>query len=198
MTIFTFLVYCEKCGHIKQSHNIHSKYKYVNETEKDKIDNSDKIQKERDRFWERYSEITKEYKKKKNIKETKEREKNDLIYEKNKFINKKYSLNRNKDILNNSINNIYNDILLLIIDLIHFENDIKNNCINKKHIEIENDYINTLIFQNEIICANDQIYELKKIKRYNEIYLYLKDISEFELNKKGGKYYVDKIENELY
>ena len=142
--------------------------------------------------------ITKEYNIKKNIKETKEREKNDLIYEKNKFINKKYSLNRNKDILNNSINIIYNDILLLIIDLIHFENDIKNNCINKKHIEIENDYINTLIFQNEIICANDQIYELKKIKRYNEIYLYLKDISEFELNKKGGKYYVDKIENELY
>ena len=117
---------------------------------------------------------------------------------KKKFIDKKCSLNRNKDILNNSINIIYNDILLLIIDLIHFENDIKNNCINKKHIEIENDYINTLIFQNEIICANDQIYELKKIKRYNEIYLYLKDISEFELNKKGGKYYVDKIENELY
>ena len=197
-TIFTFSGYCEKCGHRKESHNIHSKYKYVNETEKDKIDNSDKIQKERDRFWERYSEITKEYNIKKNIKETKEREKNDLIYEKNKFINKKYSLNMNIDILNNSINNIYNDILSLIIDLIHFENDIKNNCINKKHIEIENDYINTLIFQNEIICANDQIYELKKIKRYNEIYLYLKDISEFELNKKGGKYYVDKIENELY
>ena len=179
----------------KQSHNIHSKYKYVNETEKDKIVNSDKTQKERERFWEKYSEITKEYNRKKNIKGTKEREKNDLIYEKNKFIDKKYSLNKNKDILNNSINHIYNDILLLIIDLIHFENDIKNNCINKKHIEIENDYINTLIFQNEIIYENEQIYELKKIKSYNEIYLYLKDISEFELNIKGGKYFVDKIEN---
>ena len=69
---------------------------------------------------------------------------------------------------------------------------------NKKHIEFENDYIKTLLFQNEIICANDQIYELKKIKRYNEIYLYLKDKSEFELNKKGGKYFVDKIDNLLY
>jgi hypothetical protein len=139
-----------------------------------------------------------EYYRKINIKENKERENNKLINEKNQFINKKYSFNNDKDILNSNIKNIYSDISLIIIDLIHMKDKITNNCMNKKHIEIENDYINTLLFQNEIIGTNDQINELNKIKRYNEIYLYLKDISKLELNKKGAKYFIDKIENLLY
>ena len=196
--IFTFSGYCEECGHLKSSHNIHSRYKYVDETERDKIDNSDKIQKERDRFWEKYNEIINEYYRKKNLKENKEREKNSLINEKNQYLNKKYYFTNDKDILNINIKNIYNDISLIIIEIIYLKDKIKNNCLNKKHFEIENEYINTLLFQIENIGENNQINELKQIKRYNEIYLYLKDISEFELKRKGTKNFLDKIENLLY
>ena len=43
-----------------------------------------------------------------------------------------------------------------------------------------------------------QIKKLKDLKRYNEIFKGLKDISSYELNKNGVKFYIDKIENLLY
>ena len=87
---------------------------------------------------------------------------------------------------------------MIFIEIIHLKDKINKNCLNKKHFEIENEYINTLLFQIETNGENNQINELKQIKRYNEIYLYLKDISEFELKRKGTKYFIDKIENLLY
>ena len=39
---------------------------------------------------------------------------------------------------------------------------------------------------------------LKQLKRYNEIYLFFKSVSEFELNKKRVIYLIDKIENLFY
>lgn len=196
--IFTLSGYCKECGHHKSSHDIHSTYKYVDETERDKIDNSEKIQKERDRFLEKYKEIINENYRKKNLKENKEREKNSLIKKKNQYLSKKYNFNKDKDILNSNIKKIYNEISLIIIEVIHLKDKIYNNCLNKKHFEIEIEYINTLLFQIENIGENNQINELKQIKRYNEIYLYLKDISEFELKAKGAKYFLDKIENLFY
>ena len=196
--IFTFSGYCKECGHLESSHNIHSRYKYIDETERDKIDNSDKIQKERNNFTKKSDEIITEYYRKRNLKENTEREINSLINEKNQYLDKKYNFANDKDILNSNIKNIYNDISLIIIDIINLKDKIKNNCLNNKHFEIENEYINTLLFQIETNGENNQINELKQIKRYNEIYLYLKDISEFELKRKGTKYFIDKIENLLY
>ena len=72
------------------------------------------------------------------------------------------------------------------------------NIINKKHIEIENEFINSLLFENNMINIDDKINELKQLKRYNEIYLFFKSVSEFELNKKGVIYLIDKIESLLY
>ena len=147
---------------------------------------------------EKYKEIINENYRKKNLKENKEREKNSLIKKKNQYLNKKYNFTKDKDILNSNIKKIYNEISLIIIEVIHLKDKIYNNCLNKKHFEIENEYINTLLFQIENIGENNQINELKQIKRYNEIYLYLKDISEYELKAKGTKYFLDKIENLLY
>ena len=49
-----------------------------------------------------------------------------------------------------------------------------------------------------MINIDDKINELKQLKRYNEIYLFFKSVSEFELNKKGVIYLIDKIESLLY
>ena len=67
-----------------------------------------------------------------------------------------------------------------------------------KNIEIENEFINSLLFENNMINIDDKIKELKQLKRYNEIYLFFKSVSEFELNKKRVIYLIDKIENLLY
>ena len=67
-----------------------------------------------------------------------------------------------------------------------------------KNIEIENEFINSLLFENNMISIDYKIKELKQLKRYNEIYLFFKSVSEFELNKKRVIYLIDKIENLLY
>ena len=79
----------------------------------------------------------------------------------------------------------------MFINILNMRDKIKN-------IEIENEFINSLLFENNMINIDDKIKELKQLKRYNEIYLFFKSVSEFELNKKRVIYLIDKIENLLY
>ena len=52
---------CEKCGHHKSSHTLHSGSKWVDEIERNKIYNYSKIQEEHDKYWKKYREINDEY-----------------------------------------------------------------------------------------------------------------------------------------
>ena len=198
--IFNFSGYCEKCGHSKRNHNIHDRYKFIDENERRKIDNSEKIKKENDYYWERYNEIIDEYYKMKNLKENKEREINELKYEKNKLESEKYFFINEKEILNNKIKEIYKDILFIVLDLIETNNIIKNYGMNQKHCEMENEYINTLIFQleqNNDKNSYTKIKMLNDVKRYNEIINEIKDLNGNELNESRIEMFIDKIKKFL-
>ena len=172
----------------------------MDENERRKIDNSEKIKKENDYYWERYNEIIDEYYKMKNLKENKEREINELKYEKNKLESEKYFFINEKEILNNKIKEIYKDILFIVLDLIETNNIIKNYGMNQKHCEMENEYINILIFQLE--QKNDRnsytkIKMLNDVKRYNEIINEIKDLNGNELNESRIEMFIDKIKKFL-
>ena len=199
--IFNFLGYCVECGHSKSNHNIHKSYKYVNENEKSKIDNSIKIKKEKEYFWQKYDEIIHEYNKMRNIKENKEREINNLKKEKNQLNDQKYYYINEKEKINNIIKETYKDISSFVLDLINMNEIIKKYGMNQQHCEIENVYIDTLLSQveqNNCKDSYDKIEKLKEYKRYNDIFKILSNISAYDLKEKGVKFFIDKIEKYLY
>ena len=71
---------CEECGHSKGSHTLHSGSKWIDEVERNKVDNYSRIQEENDKYWIKYNEINDEYNNKMNQKHSKE---NELIYDSN-------------------------------------------------------------------------------------------------------------------
>ena len=71
---------CEECGHSKGSHTLHSGSKWIDEVERNKVDNYSRIQEENDKYWKKYNEINDEYNNKMNQKHSKE---NELIYDSN-------------------------------------------------------------------------------------------------------------------
>ena len=72
---------------------------------------------------------------------------------------------------------------------------IKKSAMNEYHIEIENEYLDSLIERiNQISIKNDtEIEKLKESKKYNEIYQRLKDISQEELNKNGPENFLKEL-----
>ena len=199
-TVFPFFSYgCDICGHGKASHNVHTSSKYVDEIEKNKINNYSKIQAERDYFWKKYQEITDEYYKKTEEKYKKERELNNLNDEKRQLNDSKNYYINNKEKINENINKIYMKITLIIMELIKINYKIKNIAMNQYHIDIENEYIDSTIFRIEQSSKDkdDEIKKLREFKRYNEIFNELKEISEEQLIKKGTEYFIEKIKTKL-
>ena len=173
---------CEKCGHHKSSHKLHSGLKWVDEIEKNKINNYSKIQEENDKYWKKYREINDEYNKKMNQKHSKEnelyqlnKEKSGIVSEENKYISDKINLDYN-------IKKIFSEIKSNLLDLINISQVIKNIAMNKFHIEIENEYIQFLIHNlQEIVGAKLSVIKgLKDSQIYNNIFLKISEMTEEE------------------
>ena len=173
---------CEKCGHHKSSHKLHSGLKWVDEIEKNKINNYSKIQEENDKYWKKYREINDEYNKKMNQKHSKEnelyqlnKEKSGIVGEENKYISDKINLDYN-------IKKIFSEIKSNLLDLINISQVIKNIAMNKFHIEIENEYIQFLIHNlQEIVGAKLSVIKgLKDSQIYNNIFLKISEMTEEE------------------
>ena len=186
---------CDRCGHHKDSHCVRSSYRYVDSYESVKIDNYSKIREEREYYQKRRDNAYNEYYRKKNQKEKCERELNDLNSQKNQFINKKNSYINDKQRTNENIEKINKDITIIILDLINISKKIQNLAMNQFHIEIENEYIESLIERLEQIGIKDnsQIKKLKEFKRYNEIYQGLKDISTDDLILNGSEFFLNQL-----
>ena len=173
---------CEKCGHHKSSHKLHSGLKWVDEIEKNKINNYSKIQEENDKYWKKYREINDEYNKKMNQKHSKEnelyqlnKEKSGIVGEENKYISDKINLDYN-------IKKIFSEIKSNLLDLINISQVIKNIAMNKFHIEIENEYIQFLIHNlQEVVGAKLSVIKgLKDSQIYNNIFLKISEMTEEE------------------
>ena len=177
--IFSFLGNCEICGHDKSKHILNSKYKYVDEIEKNKIYNYSKIYDEEEKFRRKRDELYNVYYRKLDEKRNKERELNNLNNEKSQLNNQKNYYINNKENINRNINNLNNAIKLNLLDLIKISEKFDNFAMNKNYNEIDNRYIESLFYiLNEIGGDNGaQIKQLKEYKKYNDIFLEIKDFS---------------------
>ena len=170
---------CDRCGHPKYSHTLHSSYKYVDEIEKNKIYNTSKIQEARDYYWKRRQEIYDDYYKKSDEKRKKENELNNYNNEKNKLYNQKTSYIYDKQSINDKIGQINKDILLIILKLRQIIEKIKNVAMNVNHIDIEIKYIESLIERLDLVGGkNEEIKKLKEYLKYYEIFKLFSDISD--------------------
>ena len=158
---------CEKCGHSKSYHRLHSNYRYVDKYERKKINNYNKINDENNIYYKKRSEINNKIMNTKFEKDRYGDKKNYLINDKKSMeSSKNYYLNEKKNCENN-IKYYSNYIYSCINKLIDIENDIKENAMNKFHVSIENKYIDTLIKEmKKINYNNDNIRKLKE-KRDN-------------------------------
>ena len=191
---------CEECGHSKGSHTLHSGSKWVDEVERNKVDNYSRIQEENDKYWKKYNEINDEYNDKVNQKHSKENEleqlnnqKSGIEIEKNKYINVKNNLNCN-------IKSIVAEIKSNILDLMNISQTLKNIAMNKFHYEIENEYIQFLINNlQEVAGAKlSVIKELKESEKYNNIFLEICKMTDEELMLSSEEDFLNKMNKIVY
>ena len=182
--VFSMFGSCDKCGHDKNRHTLHSSYKYVTETQKNKIYNYDKIQKERDKYWQKYNEIYDEYNKKIAEKNKRQSELDDLYNQKNQLNSQKNSYINDKNIVNENIKVKINNLKGIILELMNISQKIKNIAMNQFHLDIENEYIETSIaYLHDSSDNKEQIKKLKENQKYNQIFQKLTNLSLEELIK---------------
>ena len=175
---------CEICGHSKSEHTLHSSYKYVTETERIKINNNNKIEKEKKSYWDQYYKICDEYNRSIDEKNINEKQLDDLENEKSQLYTQLNIYENDKNLINENIRIKVNNLKSIIIDLIKISEKIKNIAMNQYHFDIENEYIETLISQMmEFKLTNDQIQKLKNNKKYNQLFQKLSKLSLEELIK---------------
>ena len=120
--------------------------------------------------------------KEKNIQE------NDLdnLYNKKSELNDKINnISNDKNKINENITNMMNNLKkIIIIDLMNISQKINNIAMNQYHLDIENEYIDSLINKMmEINEKSEQIKKLKENKKYNQIFQELNKLSLEELIK---------------
>ena len=195
-TIFpVFSNYCERCYHHKSDHKLHTCYKWVDVVEKNKVDNSSKIQKERDYYWKRYDEITDEYYQKKDEKTKRENELNELKYEKSEIENKKIKYENEKNKLNSNIKNIFSDLKVNCLDIKKIFRSIKDTAMNQFHFEVEKEYIETCITRIEDIGGENkkELKGLREYQKYNNLFLKINELSDEEIIISNDDYFLNKI-----
>ena len=185
---------CEICGHSKYSHTLHSSSKYVDETERKKINNYSKIQSARNYYRKRRNEIYNDYYKKRDEKSKKENELNNYKNEKNKLYDQKNYYINDKQRIKDNIEKINKDILLIILKLRQIIEKIKNLAMNVNHIDIEIEYIESSIERLELIGGkNEEIKKMKEYLKYFGIFKLFKDISDEKLIDFRIEDYTDKL-----
>ena len=115
-------------------------------------------------------------------------EKSGIESQHNKFINDKNNLDYN-------IKNIFSEIKSNILDLINISQFIKNIAMNKFHAEIENEYIQFLIYNyQEVAGAKLSIIKgLKDSQKYNNIFLKISKMTKEELMLSSEEDFLNKI-----
>ena len=164
---------CEKCGHSKSSHSLHSKYRYIDKYERRKIDNYNKKNDENNRYNRRKNEINNSISFYRNYLDKYYSEKSMLTNEKNSLENSKNYYVSKKQRINYDIKKLSEEISSLINKLIEIESNIKKEAMNKFHVEIERDYINALIEEfkkNSNYNSENKIKKLEELKEYIQIY----------------------------
>ena len=173
-------------------HSIQSHYRYVDKSEKYKVDNSYQIRRIRENFYRERNIMYEEYNRKISQKRIKENELNNLNGQKTILNNKKNEYINEKKAIDGNIDKMNKELTLTMLELKKIYQKIKDVSMNFNHIQIENQYIESLInISDEIGDKTEQIKKLKESKKYNEIIEDIQKISVEELNKLGVDYLIE-------
>ena len=168
---FNFGIYedkrCDQCGCLKEKHK-QDHYHWVKKSMNKKSDNVQKIKEEKEK--ERYLEEINPKKNDKSNFEKLNHNKNILMEEKNKTIKE---INEIKE----KIKNISNQITYIIIKLKNISQKIEDITMNRSHLKIEDEYIDSLKDKIERIGLNDE-------KQKNNLKMMKENLKSFrEVNK---------------
>ncbi len=149
---------CEKCGCYKSYHSIQSHYRYVDKSEKYKVDNSYQIRQIRENFYRERNLMYEEYNRKISQKRIKENELNNLNGQKKILNNKKNEYINEKKAIDGNIDKMNKELTLTMLEFKKIYQNIKDVSMNFNHIQIENQYIESLInISDEIGDKTEQI-----------------------------------------
>jgi len=137
---------CENCGCLKEKHKI-DHYHYVKKLENKKKDNSQLIQEEKNRIEREKKRIYDETNRKNSL----DRQINELNYNKNMLINEKEKNIKEENEIKKNIEKMSKQIIFIIIKLKKISETLSNIANNKNHLMTENDYIDSLLLNNEIV-----------------------------------------------
>ena len=190
---FPFMIgSCNVCGCSRDRHDFNTNRKYIDEYKQVKINNYNEIN----------NEIWKYNREKNNINDKIESKK----YESNCIKNEIIDLNDEIDDLNNNIidycnqknqiNKLSENVLDMIFKLKNIETKINDMAMNKHHLEIENEYIDSLVQYIEQIGIDEynQIKTWKKNIQYYKIYQEIINIPSEDLDSLGIEYFIDKFQ----
>ena len=172
---------CEKCKCKKTSHKMDYCY-WAYENIQIKKDNNEKIEKEREKNEEDKMNFFKNINKAKN---NYDKQKNLLTSTKNRLLKEKEHNENEKNEIRQKILKISNEITFTLVKLQKYSQRINDIAMNKKHLDIENEYIDSLEkeMQRIGIKNDEQTKLLEGMKEKNRIFKEVNEISEEDIFK---------------
>ena len=172
---------CEKCNCYKTSHKMDYKY-WGYEDVQIKKDNNKKIEKEKKKNEEDKIKFLKNINKTKN---NYDKQKDLFTSNKNRLLKEKESNENEKTEIKQKILKISNEITFTLVKLQKCSQRINDIALNKKHLDIENEYIDSLEEEMKEIGIKDdnQKKMLVEMKEKNRIFKEVNRISEEDIFK---------------
>ena len=188
---------CNNCGHSKHYHTIRGNKKWVTEKEKVKVNNDYKVESAKKVYYQKYDEICDEYNRKVSQQNYKNKQLSELYKKQTDLGNTKKKYIEEKTILNKNTKNDIQEIKNNLINLLEISDLINNNALNNFHNNIENEYIDTLIYRMQEINSKieNELKSLNENRKYNYIYLEIMNLSKQELEQLSDEQIMDKMLN---
>lgn len=191
----TLSTICNHCGHSKHNHTIRGSRKWVTEREIVKINNDSKIERANSTYFRKYNEICDEYNRKVSCQNNKQRQLSELYKRQSNLEKIKSKHLEDKKYINDKIKKIISEIKNNFLILFEMSNSLNNIALNNFHFEIENEYIESLIYRTQEInrVNENEIKKLNEDKEYNLIILELLKLNKLELGNLSDDKFIDKI-----
>jgi len=172
---------CEKCNCYKTDHKMENNY-FEYEDVQMKKDNNKKIEEEKKKIEENKINYLKNINKTKN---NYDEQKDLLTSTKNRLLKEKESNENEKSEIKQKILKISNEITFTLVKLQKYSQRINDIALNKKHLDIENEYIDELEEKMKEIGIKDDNQKklLEEMKEKNRIFKEFNKISEEDIFK---------------
>lgn len=192
---------CEHCSHSKEDHG-EGNFIFQSITEKQKVNNEEKIKAMESKNSEDTQRIQKEIDKKKGEQQGLQKQINELNEKKMIFENERQQNLKMKENIKMEIEKVSKEILLILVKLQKTSIILESKALNNRHIKNQNDYIDSLKEQlNDIGDDKDEKEKIKKlneIKKINNAFLNSQKINLEELKDMDNEQLTERIQNYVF